>query len=38
MNKRGELEPLIEGSTLPIASTIRHAGIVATKKYSFEMP
>jgi hypothetical protein len=34
----GELEPLTEGSTRPIASTVTHAGIVRILKYSFSMP
>jgi hypothetical protein len=33
----GEFEPLVEGSTKPIASTVTHAGIVSVKKYRFEM-
>ena len=34
----GEFEPLTEGSTRPIASTVAHAGIVRILKYSFSMP
>jgi hypothetical protein len=34
----GEFEPLVEGSTKPIASTVTHAGIVKVKRYSFEIP
>jgi hypothetical protein len=34
----GEFEPLVEGSTKPIASTVTHAGIVKVKRYSFNMP
>jgi len=34
----GEFEPLVEGSTKPIASTVTHAGIVRIKRYSFDMP
>jgi hypothetical protein len=34
----GEFEPLVEGSTKPIASTVTHAGIVKVKRFVFEMP
>jgi hypothetical protein len=34
----GELVPLTEGSTRPIAETRTHAGIVTVKRYSFTMP
>jgi hypothetical protein len=34
----GKLEPLVAGSTAPIAETRRHAGIVKVKRYAFEMP
>jgi hypothetical protein len=34
----GELEPLIAGSTRPIASTVTHAGICKVKRYAFDMP
>jgi hypothetical protein len=34
----GEFEPLVEGSTLPIAETRTHAGICRVKRYAFEMP
>jgi hypothetical protein len=34
----GELEPLGEGSTKPIASTVTHAGICKVKRYGFGMP
>jgi hypothetical protein len=34
----GELEPLTEGSTKPIAETRTHAGIAKVKQYAFEMP
>jgi hypothetical protein len=30
--------PLTAESTGPIASTVTHAGICRTKKFSFEMP
>ncbi len=33
-----ELEPLIAGSTRPIASTVTHAGVVKVKRYAFSMP
>jgi hypothetical protein len=38
MNKRGELEPLTAESTGPIASTVTHAGIVKTRRFSFDLP
>jgi hypothetical protein len=31
----GEFEPLVEGSTKPVAKTLRHAGIVKVKRYGF---
>jgi hypothetical protein len=34
----GALVPLTEGSTRPVASVVRHAGIVKTQRYSFDMP
>jgi hypothetical protein len=34
----GELEPVTEGSTKPIAETRTHAGIAKVKQYAFEMP
>jgi hypothetical protein len=34
----GELEPLTEGSTRPIASTVTHAGICTVKRYALCMP
>jgi hypothetical protein len=34
----GELEPLIAGSTRPIASAVTHAGICKVKRYAFSMP
>ena len=34
----GELEPLSEGSTKPIAETTTHAGIVKVKRWAFSMP
>jgi hypothetical protein len=34
----GELEPLTAGSTKPIAEVRTHAGIVKTRRYSFDMP
>jgi hypothetical protein len=33
-----ELEPATAKSTRPIAQTVRHAGIVWVKRYSFDMP
>jgi hypothetical protein len=37
MNSRGELEPLTEGSTAPITSTVTHAGIVKTRRFAFAL-
>jgi hypothetical protein len=34
----GVLVPLTAGSTLPIASTVSHAGICRVKRYGFGMP
>jgi hypothetical protein len=34
----GELVPLVEGSTRPIASTVTHAGFVKVQRYAFGMP
>jgi hypothetical protein len=34
----GEFEALVEGSTKPVAQTQRHAGIVKTRRFVFEMP
>jgi hypothetical protein len=34
----GELEPLVEGATEPIAETRRHAGIAKVIRYTFGMP
>jgi hypothetical protein len=34
----GELEPVTEGSTRPIAETRTHAGIVKVKRWAFSMP
>jgi hypothetical protein len=34
----GELEPLVEGSTRPIALTVTHAGICKVKRYTFDIP
>jgi hypothetical protein len=34
----GEFEPLTEGSTRPIASTVTHAGICKVKRYALCMP
>jgi hypothetical protein len=34
----GELEPLTEGSTKPIAETRTHAGVAKVKQYAFGMP
>jgi hypothetical protein len=33
-----EFEPLAEGSTKPIASTVTHAGIVRVLRFAFGMP
>ena len=33
----GELELLSEGSTIPVAETRTHAGIVKVKRYAFDM-
>src|SRR5258708_3657066 len=33
----GEFEPLVEGSTKPVAQTRRHAGIVKVRRYAFSM-
>jgi hypothetical protein len=33
----GEFEPLVEGSTKPVAEVRRHAGIVKVKRYRFDM-
>jgi hypothetical protein len=37
MTAAGEFEPLVEGSTKPIASTVTHAGIVKVVQYAFSM-
>jgi hypothetical protein len=37
MSANGEFEPLVEGSTKPIASTVTHAGICKVKRYAFSM-
>jgi hypothetical protein len=34
----GELEPLVEGSTKPVAEVRRHAGIVRVECYDFSLP
>jgi len=34
----GELVPMVEGSTKPIASTVTHAGIVKVLRFAFDMP
>jgi hypothetical protein len=34
----GELEPMTDGSTRPVAETRTHAGIVRVRHYTFEMP
>jgi len=34
----GELEPLVEGSTRPIALSVAHAGICKVKRITFDMP
>jgi hypothetical protein len=34
----GTLELLTPGSTLPIAETRNHAGIVRTRRFAFDMP
>jgi hypothetical protein len=33
----GEFEPLVEGSSKPIAQTRRHAGIVRTRRFTFDL-
>jgi hypothetical protein len=33
----GELEPLIEGSSKPVAEMRTHAGITRVRRYAFEM-
>jgi hypothetical protein len=33
----GEFEPLVEGSTKPIAQTQRHAGIVKVLRFACQM-
>jgi hypothetical protein len=38
LNAGGEFEPLTQGSTKPIASTVTHAGIVKMKRFAFDMP
>jgi hypothetical protein len=38
MTADGEFEPLVEGSTKPVAQTRQHGGIVKVKRYAFEMP
>jgi hypothetical protein len=37
MSANGEFEPLVEGSTKPVAQTRRHAGIAKVKRYGFNM-
>jgi hypothetical protein len=37
LNAAGEFEALVEGSTKPVAQTMRHAGIVKVKRYGFSM-
>jgi hypothetical protein len=34
----GEFEPLVEGSSKPVASTVTHAGIVRVLRFAFGMP
>jgi len=34
----GEFEPLVKGSSKPIAQTRRHAGIVKVKRFGFDLP
>jgi hypothetical protein len=34
----GQLVPLTEGSTRPIAETRTHAGICKVKRYAFDLP
>jgi hypothetical protein len=34
----GELEPLVEGTTRPVALSVAHAGICKVKRYAFDMP
>ena len=38
MRAYGALEPLISGSTRPVALTVTHAGICKVKRYAFSMP
>jgi hypothetical protein len=38
MRADGEFEPLVEGSTKPIASTVTHAGICKVRRYAFALP
>jgi hypothetical protein len=33
----GEFEPLVEGSTKPVAQTRRHACIAKVRRYAFSM-
>jgi len=37
-NKDGTLALIIAGSTTPVAETRHHAGIVATRRFSFDIP
>ena len=34
----GELELLTEGSTLPVAKTRTHAGLVKVQRFAFDLP
>jgi hypothetical protein len=38
LNADGTLAPITEGSTQPTTTVITHAGIVATRRYSFKSP
>ena len=37
MGADGQLEPLISGSTRPVAQTVTHAGIVKVMRFAFGM-
>jgi len=37
MGADGQLEPLISGSTRPVAQTVTHAGIVKVMRFAFDM-
>jgi hypothetical protein len=38
MTADGEFEPLVEGSTKPVAQTRRHAGIATVDQFDLRMP